>query len=149
MESLTMPVQVRWSDLDPNFHLRHSVYYDWGALRRIQFFREMDLNTSLMGEMHFGPIIFREECIFRKEIRLDDTPSIDLKILKARKDYSRWTIRHTIFKNGDTVCAILTCEGAWMDTLQRKLIAPPEKAIHVFSQMPKDAEFAWEEGKTR
>lgn len=37
MEKFIQEIQLRWSDLDPNFHLRHSVYYDWGAFCRIEF----------------------------------------------------------------------------------------------------------------
>jgi acyl-CoA thioester hydrolase len=37
MDSFTIPLDIRWSDLDPNFHLRHSVYYDYGAFARVQF----------------------------------------------------------------------------------------------------------------
>ena len=98
MKDFIKEVQVRWSDLDPNVHLRHSVYYDWGAFCRIAFFDEHKLSTEAMGRLQIGPILFREECIFRKEIRLGDKVTIDLQILKAKRDYSRWTIQHTIIK---------------------------------------------------
>jgi acyl-CoA thioesterase FadM len=29
-------LSFRWSDLDPNFHVRHSAYYDFGAQHRIE-----------------------------------------------------------------------------------------------------------------
>ena len=138
-------VQVRWADLDPNFHLRHSVYYDWGALSRISFLEKNGLTSSVMTQLHFGPIIFREECIFRREIRLDDKPTIDLSILKGRKDFSRWSIVHTIRKNADTVAAILTCEGAWLDTHLRKLAPPPAEVFNAFSKMPMHKDFVWED----
>ena len=49
----------------------------------------------MMQRLHIGPIIFREECVFKKEIRLGDKITIDLHVDKAKKDYSRWTIQHT------------------------------------------------------
>jgi acyl-CoA thioester hydrolase len=143
MEQFIKDIQIRWSDLDPNFHLRHSVYYDWGALARIEFLHAFGLTTAVMAQHHFGPILFREECIFRKEIHLHDKITIDLQLIKSRRDYSRWTFQHTIRKNGDTVCAILTCEGAWMDTVQRKLTVPPPVGAEVFSKMPLHDEFQW------
>lgn len=143
MENFVKEVQVRWSDLDPNFHLRHSVYYDWGAMSRIEFLNAHGLTSNLMQELHFGPILFREECIFKKEIRLGDKVMIGLKLLKSRKDYSRWTIQHDIIKNDDIVSAILTVDGAWLDTAKRKLAIPPEKVFDVFSLMPKPADFQW------
>ena len=143
MTEFIRDIQVRWSDLDPNFHLRHSVYYDWGALARIEFLHAFGLTTTLMAKLHFGPILFREECVFRKEIHMSDKVTIDLQLMKSRRDYSRWTIQHTIRKNADTVAAILTCDGAWMDTVQRKLTQPPTEGVNVFNTMPQHENFQW------
>ena len=143
METFSRDIQVRWSDLDPNFHLRHSVYYDWGAFCRIEFLNQFGLSAEVMSKLHIGPILFREECVFRKEIRLGDEVRIDLKITKGRKDYSRWSIQHYITKNGGTLCAVLAVEGAWMNTQLRKLGTPPEEVFHVFEKMPRADGFEW------
>jgi len=143
MENFKKEVQVRWSDLDPNVHLRHSVYYDWGAFCRIAFLDEHKLSTELMQRLQIGPILFREECIFKKEIRLGDKVTISLQILKAKKDFSRWTIQHTIIKNEEIIAAILTVDGAWLDTAKRKLATPPVEVFNVFSEMPLDENFQW------
>ena len=143
MESFMKEVQIRWSDLDPNFHLRHSVYYDWGALSRIEFLYAHGLTAELMNKLHFGPILFREECVFKKEIRLGDRIRIGLKLLKGKRDYSRWTIQHDIIKDDDIVSAILTVDGAWLDTNKRKLATPPSQITEVFSKMPYGENFQW------
>ena len=143
MDAYIRPIEIRWADLDPNFHLRHSVYYDYGAFSRISFLEEHGLNAPFMAKNHFGPILFREECIFRKEIRLGDTITIDLQLLKARLDQSRWSIQHRIVKNGELLAAVLTVEGAWIDVLQRKLTVPPESVRHVFDDMPRAEQFEW------
>lgn len=31
MNEIKYPVHLRWADMDPNFHLRHDVYYALGA----------------------------------------------------------------------------------------------------------------------
>jgi len=143
MKQFLTDIQIRWADLDPNFHLRHSVYYDWGALSRIEFLTHHGLTTQTMHRLNFGPILFREECVFKKEIRLGDPVTIDLQLIKSRKDFSRWTIRHTIKKNGDTVSAILTVDGAWLHTMERKLAAPPAEVLSVFKEMPTEENFQW------
>ena len=143
MENFTREVQVRWSDLDPNVHLRHSVYYDWGAFCRIAFLNEHHLTTELLQRLHIGPILFREECVFKREIQLGDKVTINLQVLRAKKYFSRWTIQHTVMKNEDTVAALLTVEGAWLDTAKRKLATPPPEVFGVFSQMPLFANFQW------
>lgn len=143
MEKFQMDVQLRWSDLDPNFHLRHSVYYDWGALCRITFLNQHGLTADVMTRLNLGPILFREECVFRKEVRSGDAVSIDVKLLKARTDFSRWSFQHRILKSETTVAALLTVDGAWLNTALRKLATPPEEIKAVFEAMPKSEEFAW------
>jgi acyl-CoA thioester hydrolase len=143
MENFIKEIQIRWSDLDPNGHLRHSVYYDWGALSRVEFLYQHGLTAGLMQQLHFGPILFREECVFKKEIHLGDKISIGLKLLKAKKDFSRWSIQHDIIKNEDVLSAILVVDGAWIDTVRRKLAMPPEKGAEAFHQMPKEKDFHW------
>jgi acyl-CoA thioester hydrolase len=143
MNEFSRDVQLRWSDLDPNFHVRHSIYYDWGAFCRIEFLNQYGLTYHVMQELKFGPIIFREECVFRKEIRSGEEIRIDLKIKGARKDYSRWSIVHDISKPDGTLCAVLTVDGAWIDTTKRKLASPPQKVFEVFEEMPRDGNFQW------
>ncbi len=143
METFIKEVQLRWSDLDPNAHLRHSVYYDWAAFSRIAFLNEHQLTTELMQQLQIGPILFREECLFKREIRMGDRVTISLQVLKAKKDFSRWTIQHIVVKNDDTVAAIITVEGAWLDTVKRKLATPPIEVFGAFSQMPLGENFQW------
>jgi len=143
MEHFKINVQIRWSDLDPNFHLRHSVYYDWGAFCRVEFLNKEGLTADVMQQLRFGPILFREECVFRKEIRSGDTVEMDLKIIKSRKDFSRWSIQHSIYKNHGTLAAVLTVDGAWLNVVERKLATPPAQVFEVFNNMPKAPEFDW------
>src|SRR4051812_41134119 len=80
MENYAKEVEVRWSDLDPNYHLRHSVYYDWGAYLRLTFLNENGLTPSVMLQHHFGPVLFREESVFKREIFFGDTVTINIKL---------------------------------------------------------------------
>lgn len=143
MKTFSRIIQIRWSDLDPNFHLRHSVYYDWGAFCRVEFLNEYGLTAEVMQKLQFGPILFKEECVFRREIKSGDTIQMNLQLIRAKKDYSRWSIQHQIIKNDDTLCAVLTVDGAWMNSVQRKLTSPPEQVHEVFSKMPQSENFEW------
>ena len=66
MQKFALPIQVRWSDIDQNRHLRHSVYYDYGATVRISCFSEHGLTNLKFEELHIGPILFREEAVFKR-----------------------------------------------------------------------------------
>lgn len=143
MEDFFKEIQVRWSDLDPNFHLRHSVYYDWGAYCRVSFLQQYGLTTEVMQQIQVGPILLREECVFRREIRLGDEVRINLHLIKTKRDYSRWTIQHSVIKNGDILSAIITVDGAWLDIARRKLSTPPQQVADTFVRMPLAENFQW------
>ncbi|HRH65418.1 MAG TPA: acyl-CoA thioesterase [Bacteroidia bacterium] len=136
-------LELRWSDLDPNYHLRHSVYYDLAAQIRTSFLEEHGLTIRQLQELHLGPVLFREEGIFRREIRFGEQSSINLQLLRLKKDYSRFSFRHEITREDGTHCAIITVDGAWIDTLTRKLTSPPELGISMINDLPKAEGFEW------
>ncbi len=143
MDSFVISMELRWADLDPNFHLRNAVYYDFGASARVAFLHQHGITIQYMNQHSFGPVIFREECVFKKEIRYPDIIRIDMKLQKARSDYARWTIRHSIYKNAGLLCAILTVDGAWIDVVKRKLATPPTEVNKTFDSMPREKDFEW------
>jgi acyl-CoA thioester hydrolase len=143
MTIFSKTISIRWADIDPNFHMRHSVYYDFGAQQRIEIIESLGLTLKLMQEQNFGPILFREECVFKKEIRLSDTITIHAKLAKRNADASRWTIQHEFVSSDNKICAILTLDGAWLDTRQRKLLSPTPKIVtDVFDAFPTTENFS-------
>lgn len=134
-------IEIRWSDLDPNFHVLHSKYYDFSAFVRMAFMVEHGLTPVVFMKLHFGPIIFREECVFKREITFGDIVIVNMKLHKMTSDYSRWTIVSEIYKNPTTLAAIVTIDGAWMDTATRKLTTLPADWISLFDEAPKTDDF--------
>ncbi|MBS1626356.1 MAG: thioesterase family protein [Bacteroidetes bacterium] len=145
MKSYLKKVEIRWSDLDPNFHLRHSVYYDWGAFIRMSVFNEIKITPAIMLQHNIGVIIFREECVFKKEIIWGDDITVNLKLLQSEKNFRKWTIQHEVFKNETTLCAIITLDGAWIDIEKRKLTIPPDFFVEELNKIPKADNFIWVE----
>lgn len=146
MEDITTfrsPLHLRWADIDANFHLRHSVYYDVCAQQRMEVLGKVGITLRTMQEQHFGPVLFREECTFRREIKLHDEVTIELKLRHLGKDYSRFSFAHTFTKADGTYCATLIIEGAWMDTRLRKITAPPALVGVAMEQLPRTEDFVW------
>ncbi|PRZ21687.1 acyl-CoA thioesterase [Flavobacterium granuli] len=142
MATFSKQLSFRWSDLDPNFHVRHSAYYDFGAQHRIEILESLGLTMKTFQKQHFGPILFREECVFRKEIKLSDSIFMHTKVSKMKADASRWSIVHEFRNEEDLLCATITVDGAWMDTKLRKLIDPvPEIALKALAIFPKSEDF--------
>lgn len=136
-ENFSRPIQIRWADIDANRHLRHSAYYDYGATIRMMFFSEHGLTTQKLEELHTGPILFREEAIFRREIRLEDQITVDITLVCATANYSRWSFRHTFTKADGNVAAIINIDAAWIDLVKRKLTIPDEFIQAIFDKCPR------------
>jgi acyl-CoA thioester hydrolase len=145
MQEYKTNIQIRWADIDANRHLRHSAYYDYGATARISFLTEGGLSTAKLEELQTGPVLFREEALFKREIKFEDTISVDMLVIKATRDFGRWSIRHQFVKGDGTLAAIVTVEGAWIDLIKRKLAVPGEFVHDVFNQFPKAPDFTWTE----
>ncbi|MBX9807105.1 MAG: hypothetical protein K2X95_04845 [Flavobacteriaceae bacterium] len=64
------------------------------------------------------------------------------KMEKLSADGFRWTIVHELYRE-DVLCAVITVDGAWMDTKLRKLASPtPQIVVDVFNFFPKTTTFA-------
>ena len=137
MSSFESTIEVRWSDCDLNRHVRHSAYYDYGAHTRMQFFLKIGFNTAKMEQLQIGPILFKEECTFIKELKLEDVIQINLSIGQISPDGSRWVLHHEIFNAAGEKCAHISVKGAWIDLVKRKLTAPPTEILNAFDQLPK------------
>ena len=136
-----MPVQLRWSDMDANRHLRHSAYYDFGAAVRVKYLSEQGITSEKLEELHLGPVLFREEAVFKREVKFEDQITIDMQLLKSTPDFGRWSIRHHLVKADGTLAAIITIDAAWIDLVKRKLAVPPQSIQATFESFPKSPEF--------
>ena len=142
MTSFSDIISIRWADIDANFHLRHSAYYDFGAQHRVDILAQHGLIVAMMQAQHFGPVLFREECVFKKEIHLGDVITISTCMAKMRHDGSRFTIQHLFTNEGGKRCALLTIDGAWIDTKLRKLLHPiPPVITEVMNVFPRGEQF--------
>ncbi|MBT1703012.1 acyl-CoA thioesterase [Chryseosolibacter indicus] len=143
MSIISESIQIRWADIDANRHLRHSVYYDYGASMRLKVLSERGLTTHKLEEFMIGPVLFREEAVFRREILFEDQIVLTVELVKASEDFGRWSLRHHFMKNGDTVAAIVNVDGAWIDLKQRKLAKPNDFIKNIFDGFPKAQDFQW------
>ncbi len=136
MKTFENEIEIRWADCDLNRHVRHSTYYDYGAHCRIQFFNEIDFDSKKMNDLNIGPILFKEECTFIKELSLEDVIIINLLKGEISPDGSRWEFHHEIFNKAREKSAHITVKGAWIDLSKRKLTSPPIEIVDVFHNLP-------------
>ena len=133
--------------MDANRHLRHSAYYDYAAAMRIMVLGDSGLTLKKLEEFEIGPVLFREEAIFKREIRLDDKITVDVVLVKSTADFSRWSLRHQFIKEDGTLAAIVNIDGAWLDLIKRKLVVPNDLVQSIFASFPKASDYQLVSGK--
>jgi acyl-CoA thioester hydrolase len=138
--AFSVPIDVRWADLDPNGHVRHSVYYDWGAMVRITYLEQQGVGVAWMARNGIGPVLFREEAKFMRELRFGDELRMDLRLSAASADGRKWQMRHRIFRGGE-LAATVELDGAWLDLRARKVAMPPAEMRKAFECLSRTEDF--------
>ncbi|HLU17875.1 MAG TPA: thioesterase family protein [Edaphocola sp.] len=135
--------QVLWSMIDINGHLRHSAYADLAAQARVNVLVDLGLDKAAM-KLGLGPILFREELVYHKEIKPNDMVSVSVALKKFRQDGKRYTLVSEIYNAAQSLCATVTVDGAWLDIKTRKLAALPQELNDAFVKIPRTEDFLLE-----
>ena len=141
LENIFFKGQVLWSQIDGNMHLRHSAYADFCAQARSNMLNTMGLSLDEFNKRKIGPILFREELNYLREIRLDEIISVSTVITKYNTLNSRFSFRHEIFKENEVRAAVIDVDGAWMNLVERKLTSIPEDWNELIEKIPKSADY--------
>lgn len=121
-------------------HLRHSAYADYAAQARLNFLEAAGLPFSKLKELMIGPILFREELVYRREVPLNEEVFVTCELTKAREDGSRWSFSQEVVRSDKVVAAVINVDGAWLDLSTRKLTAVPAEYIDKFMALGSNCE---------
>jgi acyl-CoA thioester hydrolase len=142
---LNMSFQVtfatKWSDFDPNRHMRHTAYNDYAAEIRVRYFAKYNFSIDEFTKHNLGPILFTEETSFRKEIHLGEDITVNLKLQGLSENNERWKIVHEVFNKAGQLSAIIKVYGAWIDLTKRKLRVPPIETKEMFDFAERSEDF--------
>ncbi|WP_400191275.1 acyl-CoA thioesterase [Hymenobacter sp. B81] len=140
--SYTKQYPIRWADLDPNGHMRHSAYNDYAAQLRLDFLEDAGYPLARFAQLGIGPILFREDTRFLREISPNETITVGAELAGLSPDGRKWRIVHTVYKADGRESAVITVDGAWLDLRQRKLTAPPAELTAALGQLERHASYA-------
>ena len=141
MAKFSKIIEVRWSDVDMNHHVRHSAYADFCTHARIEWLAENGFTPEKFAELVFGPVIFKEETEYFKEVKLGERLTIEVEIAGASADNSRFRFRQHIYKQDGRLAARHEVAGAWLDMRERKLIPPPAPLAATLAALDKSEDF--------
>jgi acyl-CoA thioester hydrolase len=140
--------QVLWSQIDANQHLRHSAYADFAAQARLNMMQHLGLKPTVLLEQKIGPVLFREELFYLREVALNDTIKMTCELSKSRVDGSRWSIRHEMYREDGVKAAIINVDGAWIDMVKRKLCPLPADISELFMKANKTDDYIEDQPKS-
>ena len=134
--------EVLWADLDPNAHMRHSAYNDYAAQARVGFLAEHGFTLEHFQKLRLGPILFREDTRFLREIRANERISVTTEATGQSPNRKHWRIRHCIFRADGELACVIDCQGAWFDLAARKVVPAPPELEAAMQQMPRAEDYA-------
>lgn len=133
--------QVIWAQIDANMHLRHSAYADFCAQARSNMLRTMGLSLQEFAQRQIGPILFREELIYHREVVLDEHITVKIELTKFNTDNARFSFKHEIFKENGIKAAVVHVDGAWLNLVERKLTNIPPEWYALMEKLPKSLDY--------
>lgn len=135
-------VEVRWADLDPNRHVRSTVYADYAAHARVAWMSDHGFPLARLEELGIGPVLMREDSRFFREVTLGEQLTIILHLNGYSADGSHWRFRQALLKASGQVAATVEVEGGWLDLRARRFIAPPAELLALVDSLrqPEDLE---------
>ncbi len=139
--SYKIKFQTRWSDFDANKHMRHTAYNDYAAESRLRFLKDNGFGIDMMVKSNIGPVLFSENTVFRKEIRLGEDITIELLLEAVSKKGERFKIKHIIYREDGQLAATISVYLAWIDMTKRKLTAPPIEILDTLKFLNKVDDF--------
>lgn len=141
MENIFFKGQVLWSMIDANRHLRHSAYSDFCTQARSNLMSQIGLSVNECAKYGIAPILFREETIFHREIKMDEEIYVAVEMTKHNKGNNRFSITHFVYKADGTKSATVNVDGAWFNLQTRKLTALPNNVVELTNKIPKNEHF--------
>lgn len=124
---------IRWGDVDPNWHVRHTVYGDYATHVRVSFMTEHRFSVEKWAELGIGPVVLSEQIDYLKEVTLGESIRIDLALAGISASRKRFRLRHHVYKEDGAVAARITMVVGWIDLRRRKMITLD--AGHMVSQV--------------
>lgn len=121
--------------------MRHTAYNDYAAEVRVRFFQKQGLSINEFAKLNIGPVLFKEETSFLKEIHIGENITVKMKLEGVSRGIERWRFNHQIFNEKGELAAEIKVYGAWIDLVKRKLTAPPQKFVTIFENLSKTSNF--------
>jgi acyl-CoA thioester hydrolase len=135
-------VQAAWSDMDFNRHMGNAAYLDLCTTVRMMHFAEQGVAMAEFERLKVGPVVFRDEIDYHREVHLLERLTVTLGMLGTSADGSHFRLRNEIWKAAGVRAATVVSAGGWFDVGTRRLVRPPASIRAALDVLPRLEPFA-------
>jgi acyl-CoA thioester hydrolase len=128
--------RVGWGDVDGNSHMANTAFLDRAADTRFLYYVLHGFPAARFREERVGPVIVRDELVYRKELLLMEEFTVDLEVTGLSTDGGRFQVRNTFHNGAGEPVATVTSDGLWLDLEKRRPVLPPADLDAVMRGMP-------------
>lgn len=127
--------EIRWADLDPNRHVRSTVYADYATHARVAWLANHGFPLAWFEEHGMGPVLLREDSRYYREVTLGEVITVRIQMNGCSSDGSHWRFWQEVQKGSGQVAATVEVEGGWFDLRTRRFMAPPAALLAVVDSL--------------
>ena len=100
-------------------------YLGYASDTRMHYFTEHGFTPARFAPEKFGPVVVRDELIYRRELRLMDEFAVDLELVGISETGTRFRVRNMFQTASGEDAASVTSDGLWFDLELRRPRIPP------------------------
>lgn len=141
-KSFSHSFDIRWADLDPNGHMRHTAYMDYAAQARVGFLAADGFTMERFQQLHIGPVLLYEETQYLREVRANQRIAVTTEVSGLSPNRKHWRIRHRILNQDGELACVVNVQGAWLDLVARKIVTPPAELLQAMEQAPRTGDYS-------
>ena len=133
--------RAQWRDMDFNQHMANSAFLDYSANTRILYFDSMGFTAARFSEHQVGPVIVEDHLVYKREIRMLESFTVDFECVAGSPDGRRFKVRNRFTTAAHGLCATVESVGLWFDLAARRPIVPPDELQEAFAQLARPDDF--------
>ena len=140
--TFTHEYRAQWRDMDFNQHMANSAFLDYASNTRILFFDSVGFTARTFAELRIGPVVLDDRLVYRREVRLLESFTVDFQTVALSPDGRRFKVRNRFTTAAQGLCATVDSVGLWFDLAERRPVVPPTDLQQAFSALARADDFA-------
>ncbi|MCX2718340.1 acyl-CoA thioesterase [Lentiprolixibacter aurantiacus] len=133
--------EVRWNDLDANWHLANSSYMSFMSHTRMSFLEGLGFDHAALQEHQIGPVVFYEHMYYFREVLPGTAVRVSLEVMGLSEDGMYFEFHHNFYDHQGRHLAHCELIGGWISLKTRKLIPLEARFLSAWDKVEKPEGF--------